>query len=161
MRVQSASLLLLRILLPYIDETKGCVTLGAFKLDHLQSVKLILSQKFYTFLPFILVGPIPFCPRERKKERSRGRNLKKGAILFRSPRAFGPAVSATFKFLPKNLHRRVVFGSFLYFATYFVLLRQFGWMSCLLVSLSNLRKHFRLQDASTIDRHRNILKSWI
>ena len=39
---------------------------GAFKLDHLQLVKLILFQNFPTFLTFILGRPIPYCPRGRK-----------------------------------------------------------------------------------------------
>ena len=38
---------------------------GAFKLDHLQPVKLILSKIVPTFLIFILGSPIPYYPRER------------------------------------------------------------------------------------------------
>ena len=56
----------------------GASVLGAFKLDHLQHVKLILFQNFSIFLPFILGGPIPYYPRERKKGSSRGRKWGKG-----------------------------------------------------------------------------------
>ena len=44
----------------------GAPVLGAFKLDHLQPVKLILFQKISIFLPFILGSPISYYPRERK-----------------------------------------------------------------------------------------------
>ena len=43
----------------------------AYKLDNLQPVKPISSQYVYTFLPFILGGPISYYPRERKEGRSR------------------------------------------------------------------------------------------
>ena len=46
--------------------------LGVFKLDHLQSVKLILFSNISTFLPFILGGPISYYPRERRQGSSRG-----------------------------------------------------------------------------------------
>ena len=46
--------------------------LGVFKLDHLQSVKLILFPNISTFLPFILGGPISYYPRERRQGSSRG-----------------------------------------------------------------------------------------
>ena len=48
-----------------MDDIKRCMTLGEFKLDHLQPVKLILSQKLSTCLTFILEGPIPYYPKER------------------------------------------------------------------------------------------------
>ena len=38
---------------------------GAFKLDHLQPVKLILSHNLSTFLIFLLGSPIPYYPRQR------------------------------------------------------------------------------------------------
>ena len=44
----------------------GVPVLGAFKLDHLQPVKLILFQKISIFLPFILGSSISYYPRERK-----------------------------------------------------------------------------------------------
>ena len=47
------------------------------KLDHLQPVQLILSQQFSNFSPFILGGPIPYYPRERKEEAG-AENEKKG-----------------------------------------------------------------------------------
>ena len=50
----------------------GVSDLGAFKLDHLQPFKLILSQNVTTFPTFILGGSIPYYPRERKAGRSRG-----------------------------------------------------------------------------------------
>ena len=50
----------------------GVSDLGAFKLDHLQPVKLILFKNISTFLSFILGGPISYYPRERKEGRSRG-----------------------------------------------------------------------------------------
>ena len=60
-------------------ETSRVCELGAFfKLDHLQPVRLILSHKFSIFLSFILGGPIPYYPRERKKGSSRGRKWGKG-----------------------------------------------------------------------------------
>ena len=49
----------------------GVSDLGAFKLDHLQPVKLILFKNISTFLPFILGGPISYYPRERKEGKSR------------------------------------------------------------------------------------------
>ena len=45
---------------------RGFSVLGAFKLDHLQPFELILFHKISNFLPFILGGPIPYYPRERK-----------------------------------------------------------------------------------------------
>ena len=45
----------------------GVSVLGAFKLDHLQPVQLILSPNFYTFLPYVLGSPIPYYPRENGK----------------------------------------------------------------------------------------------
>ena len=42
---------------------------GAFKLDHLQPVKLILSHTFSIILIFILGSPIPYYPREWKWEK--------------------------------------------------------------------------------------------
>ena len=44
---------------------------GAFKLDHLQPGKLILSKQFSNFAVFILGSPIPYYPRERKEGRGR------------------------------------------------------------------------------------------
>ena len=44
----------------------GVSVLGAFKLDCLQPVELILFHKFSTFLTFILGSPIIYSPRERK-----------------------------------------------------------------------------------------------
>ena len=52
--------------------------LWAIKLDHLQPVELILSQYISTFLTFILGGPIPYYPRERKRGKSRGWKWGKG-----------------------------------------------------------------------------------
>ena len=46
---------------------QGACDPGAFKLDHLQPVKLILFQKISNFLLFILGGPISYYPRERKE----------------------------------------------------------------------------------------------
>ena len=51
---------------------------GAFKMDYLQHAKLISFQKISTFWPFILGGPIPYYPRERRKGSSRGRKWEKG-----------------------------------------------------------------------------------
>ena len=51
---------------------------GAFKLDHLQPVQLILLPNFPTFLSFILGGPISYYPSERKKGSSRGWKWEKG-----------------------------------------------------------------------------------
>ena len=45
----------------------GASVLGAFKLDHLQPVKLILSQQNSIILIFILAAPISYYPRERKE----------------------------------------------------------------------------------------------
>ena len=42
---------------------------GAFKLDHLKPVELILSPKFSSILIFILGSPIPYYPREWKWEK--------------------------------------------------------------------------------------------
>ena len=50
---------------------------GAFKLDHLQPVQLILFHEISNFLPFILGSPIPYYPRERKEGRGRGRIWEK------------------------------------------------------------------------------------
>ena len=47
------------------ERLQGVSDLGAFKLDHLQTVKLILFQKSSVFLIFILGSPIPYYPRER------------------------------------------------------------------------------------------------
>ena len=44
----------------------GVSVLGAFKLTHLQSVKLLLFQKITVILIFILESPIPYYPREGK-----------------------------------------------------------------------------------------------
>ena len=52
--------------------------LGAFKLDHSQPAKLILFQKIFPFLSFILGGPIPYYPRERKGGRGQAQGLKMG-----------------------------------------------------------------------------------
>ena len=49
----------------------GVYVLGAFKLDHLQPVKLILSQNFSAFLIFILGSLIPYYPREKLDMRIR------------------------------------------------------------------------------------------
>ena len=45
----------------------GVSDLGAFKLDHLQPVRLIFFQNVSTFLPFILGGPISYYRREKKE----------------------------------------------------------------------------------------------
>ena len=42
---------------------------GAFKLDHLQPVKLILYQNYSTYLIFILGSPIPYHPRAENEKR--------------------------------------------------------------------------------------------
>ena len=52
--------------------------LGAFKLDHFPTGRLILFQKISTFLTFILGAPISNYPRERKKGNSRGWKWEKG-----------------------------------------------------------------------------------
>ena len=52
--------------------------LWAIKLDHLQPVELILSQYISTFLTFILGGPIPYYPRERKRWKSRPAGAENG-----------------------------------------------------------------------------------
>ena len=49
-------------------ERKGFQVPGAFKLDHLQSAKLILFLKFSYFFSFMLGGPIIYYPREREAE---------------------------------------------------------------------------------------------
>ena len=46
---------------------------GAFKLDHLNPVKLIFYQTFSTFLPISPKQTISHYPRERKDEWCRGR----------------------------------------------------------------------------------------
>ena len=46
-----------------VNETQG-ILYRAFKLDHLQPVKLILFHTFSTCLIFILGSPIPYYPRE-------------------------------------------------------------------------------------------------
>ena len=52
---------------------------GAFKLDHLQPVKLILFQRISTFLPFILGAPIFLITPERgRKEGAGADNGEKG-----------------------------------------------------------------------------------
>ena len=53
---------------PNLNET-GVSVLGAFKLDNLMPVNLILFEKMSTFLTFIHTGaPISYCPK-REKER--------------------------------------------------------------------------------------------
>ena len=47
---------------------RGISVPGAFKLDHLQSIKPILFPKFYNFFPFILGGQFLLPQRERKAE---------------------------------------------------------------------------------------------
>ena len=47
----------------------GVSVLGAFKLDHLQPVELILSQKMSTFLSFILGAPFSYYCRERGRKK--------------------------------------------------------------------------------------------
>ena len=56
----------------------GVSVSGAFKLDHLQPVKMILWQKMSISLPFILGAPISYYCRERKKGNSRGWEWKNG-----------------------------------------------------------------------------------
>ena len=63
----------------------GVSVLWAFKLDHLQLVQLILFKNFYTFLPFILGGPIHYYPRERKEGNSRSWKWEKG--IHHSPKS--------------------------------------------------------------------------
>ena len=63
---------------PQSEWDTGVSDPGAFKLDHLQPVKLILFQRMSTFLPFILGAPISYYPRERKKGRIRGWKWGKG-----------------------------------------------------------------------------------
>ena len=55
----------------------GIYVLGAFKLDHLQPVKLILFQKMSTSSPFILTGRSNFLLPQREEERKQQR-LKMG-----------------------------------------------------------------------------------
>ena len=59
----------------------GVPVSGAFKLDRLQNVKLIFPQKFSTFLPFILGGPIFYYPRERKAEYEKREFSKNGCEI--------------------------------------------------------------------------------
>ena len=56
----------------------GVSVLEEFKLDHLQPVKTDFVPKMSNFLPFIMGGPIPYYPRERKKGSSRGRKWETG-----------------------------------------------------------------------------------
>ena len=51
-----------KCILPIMNETQVSVP-GAFKLDHLQLVKLILFLKFSTLLTFILGASISYYPR--------------------------------------------------------------------------------------------------
>ena len=46
-----------------VNETQGVSVLGAFKLDHLQPVRMILFEKLSSFLG----APISYYPRERQK----------------------------------------------------------------------------------------------
>ena len=55
-------------------ETQGFLYIGAFKLDHLQPVKLIVSHKFSTCFPFILGGLLSYCPRERGRKEAEAEN---------------------------------------------------------------------------------------
>ena len=57
----------------------GVYVLGAFKLDPLQPVKLILFQKISTFQIFILGRPIPYYPRPSGEAR---RYISSEAKLF-------------------------------------------------------------------------------
>ena len=57
---------------PKVNGDTGVSVPVAFKLDHLQPVKLTLFQKCSTFLPFMLGGPISYYCRERKGGRSKG-----------------------------------------------------------------------------------------
>ena len=50
---------------PKIGLHTGVSVLEAFKLDHLQQVKLILFQNFSIILIFILGAPISYYPRAR------------------------------------------------------------------------------------------------
>ena len=54
---------------PKVNEDTGVSVPGAFKLDHLQPVQLILFLKIPIFLSFLLGGPISYYPRERKEGR--------------------------------------------------------------------------------------------
>ena len=71
---ESNSLLLQRVEMRKRDspkngrDTEGSV-LGAFKLDNLQPVELILSHNVSIILIFILGSPIPYYPREWKLEK--------------------------------------------------------------------------------------------
>ena len=56
----------------------GVSVLGAFKLDHLQPVKLILSHKISAYLTFILGVPISYYPEGGRKEAAGAENGKKG-----------------------------------------------------------------------------------
>ena len=47
----------------------GVSVLGAFKLDHLQPVKLILFPNFSIILIFILGSPIPYYPRAKYEKK--------------------------------------------------------------------------------------------
>ena len=58
---------------------------GAFKLDHLEPVELILFQKIFTFLPIILKAPISNYPREKEEGRSNG---EKGINQGNHPKGF-------------------------------------------------------------------------
>ena len=48
---------------------------GAFKLDHLQPVELILAQNYSTFLNFILGLPFLITPERGRKEAARAENI--------------------------------------------------------------------------------------
>ena len=53
---------------------------GAFKLDHLQPVKLISFQNISTFLPFILGGPISYYPRGPERGKKEGAGAENGKL---------------------------------------------------------------------------------
>ena len=56
----------------------GVSVLGAFKLDHLQLIKIILSQNYSTFLTFILGLPFLITPERGRMEAAGAENGGKG-----------------------------------------------------------------------------------
>ena len=54
--------------------------LGAFKLDHFQSVKLFVFQQISTFLTFILEAPISYYPRLPERGREEAARAEHGKM---------------------------------------------------------------------------------
>ena len=63
---------------PKTGRDTGVSVFGAFKLDHLKPVKLLMCQNISRFLTFILGAPISYYPRERKRGSSMGWKWEKG-----------------------------------------------------------------------------------